>query len=65
MRPEAPTHDELADWLGYDPAQKAAIRRWLDRNGVPYRLGKDGVICTTWTAINSRLVDGRQELRLA
>jgi len=65
VKPEAPTHDELAEWLGYEPNQKAAIRRWLDRNGIPYRLGKDGVICTTWTAVNSRLVDGRQGLRLA
>lgn len=65
MTSEAPTHEELATWLGYEPSQKAAMRRWLARNGVPYRLGKDGVICTTWTAINSQLVDSRRQLRLA
>jgi hypothetical protein len=58
-------HEEVAEWLGYDASQKQRIRDTLDQWGVPYRLGKDGRVCTTVAALNSRIVDGRKELRPA
>ena len=58
-------HDQIAKWLGYEPGQKARIRDVLDQWGVPYQLGRDGRVCTTVDALNSRIVDGRKELRPA
>ena len=63
--PAAPTHDELAEWLGYDPGQKARIQRWRDRRGICYQIGADGRVCTTWALIEAGLSGHSKELRLA
>ena len=45
---------ELKEWCGY--TSRTAIMNWLDTNQIPYKLGKDGRICTTATAVEKSLI---------
>lgn len=45
--------EQLSDWCGY--TRKADIERWLRENGIAWRRGKGGEICTTLQAVNESL----------
>lgn len=45
--------EHLREWCGY--SRKADIERWLRENGIAWRRGKDGEICTTLEAVNQSL----------
>jgi len=47
--------EQLARWCGY--TRKADIERWLRENGIAWRRGKNGEICTTLDAINASLTE--------
>jgi hypothetical protein len=54
--------DELKQWLGYE--RTADVVRWLDRNGVAWRPGKDKQPCTTLDAVTHAL-EGQGQQRPA
>lgn len=35
--------EQLLQWSGYE--RSGDLRKWLDRNGISYILGKDGRVC--------------------
>lgn len=45
--------EQLSRWCGY--TRKADIERWLRENGIAWRRGKGGEICTTLDAVNESL----------
>jgi hypothetical protein len=47
------TEKELMAWL--ECTQRAALERYLRRNGIPVIYGNGGKICTTLQAINEAL----------
>mgnify|MGYP005863475931 FL=1 len=59
------TQQDIAAWLGYQPEQTARIRAWLDENGVRYRLGKGGRVCTTMEALNSAILRQTEQVEFA
>ena len=49
------TEDELSTLTGYEPNQVERQKQWLDRNGVPYTLRRDGRPRTTLSALDDAL----------
>jgi hypothetical protein len=47
------TTEQLRKWCGYE--RKRDIEKWLRDNGIAWRRGKNGEICTTLDAINESL----------
>ena len=47
------TPEQLVDLTGY--VRHAEQARWMDQNGIGYRLDCNGHVKTTWTAINIAL----------
>jgi len=45
--------EDLSRWCGY--TRKADIERWLRENGISWRRGKNGEVCTTLQAVNESL----------
>ncbi len=54
----------LMEWLDYK--QRGRIESWLRENRIPFFYGRDGMICTTQSAINNRLLgaEPNQEKRI-
>jgi len=48
--------NELLDWTGYE--RPADLRRFLDTNRIPYRLGKARKVVTTQKAIDEAISNG-------
>lgn len=53
MNPQLLSADELKEWL--DIKQSAALKRYLDRNNIPYIETSSGDPVTTLEVLNARL----------
>ena len=48
------TEEQLMAWLGFK--QRSKLMRWLDKEGIPYRLGNKGVVATTINCLEASQV---------
>ena len=54
-------HEEIATRIGLRPNQRARVRRFLDKRGIPY-FEENGAIFTTIDALNAALgVSGQND----
>lgn len=53
------TEDQLMLWLGFK--QRSRLVKWLDREGIPYRLGNKGVVVTTINCLEANQLRKAEE----